>query len=348
MNKFLLFLLFLLFTVNFGYCSAPNRPTSYVAGTVIASSDVNTNENTVYTYLQNGVDTYSAGSINNTAVSSSAGITYAKLNLTGGIVNSDVASGAAIQYSKLGVSGAIINSDIATGAGIVANKLNLTSPGPIGTTSPNQGKFSLLNVGTTNRGDVLFDDGSSFIRLAPGTSGQFLQTQGSGANPVWGSGGITFVSKTAVAAAANTGDIAITNTNYNKVYFNLGALSGNDSLSLRLTNNSGANYSYQFNGRTTGGALTGGATGQTSIVMGTSILADTTVFASGEMTIFPQTNAVIYISGVINYTDSAGSLHSSVNFSGQFNAVTVTSFRILTTGGATMTGNVFTYKYAQS
>ena len=38
----------------------------------------------------------------------------------------------------------------------------------------------------TTQGDVLYRDGSGLQRLAAGTSGQFLKTQGSGANPVWG------------------------------------------------------------------------------------------------------------------------------------------------------------------
>jgi len=38
----------------------------------------------------------------------------------------------------------------------------------------------------TTQGDILYRDGSGLARLAAGTSGQFLKTQGSGANPVWG------------------------------------------------------------------------------------------------------------------------------------------------------------------
>ena len=43
------------------------------------------------------------------------------------------------------------------------------------------------DVGTTltTQGDLLYRDGSGLQRLAAGTSGQFLKTQGSGANPVW-------------------------------------------------------------------------------------------------------------------------------------------------------------------
>lgn len=38
---------------------------------------------------------------------------------------------------------------------------------------------------TYNQGDILYYNGSAIVDLAPGTSGQFLKTQGAGANPVW-------------------------------------------------------------------------------------------------------------------------------------------------------------------
>jgi len=43
------------------------------------------------------------------------------------------------------------------------------------------------DVGTTltTQGDILYRDASGLAKLAAGTSGQFLKTQGSGANPVW-------------------------------------------------------------------------------------------------------------------------------------------------------------------
>tara|TARA_R110002012_G_scaffold254913_1_gene434063 strand:+ start:4128 stop:4892 length:765 start_codon:yes stop_codon:yes gene_type:complete len=44
------------------------------------------------------------------------------------------------------------------------------------------------DVGTTitTQGDILYRDGSGLQRLAAGTSGQFLKTLGTGANPTWG------------------------------------------------------------------------------------------------------------------------------------------------------------------
>ena len=37
----------------------------------------------------------------------------------------------------------------------------------------------------TTQGDLVYRDGSGLQRLGAGTSGQFLKTQGTGANPVW-------------------------------------------------------------------------------------------------------------------------------------------------------------------
>ncbi|MDQ6985947.1 MAG: hypothetical protein Q9M91_00930 [Candidatus Dojkabacteria bacterium] len=48
--------------------------------------------------------------------------------------------------------------------------------------------FSALsdtNLTAVAQGDVLYYDGTDWVNLAAGTSGQFLQTQGTGANPIW-------------------------------------------------------------------------------------------------------------------------------------------------------------------
>lgn len=60
-----------------------------------------------------------------------------------------------------------------------------------GNTPPNATYWELMaDKGTdtsvlTTQGDVLYHDGTSLARLAAGTSGYFLKTQGSGANPTW-------------------------------------------------------------------------------------------------------------------------------------------------------------------
>jgi len=47
----------------------------------------------------------------------------------------------------------------------------------------------------TTQGDIVYRDGSGLQRLGAGTSGQFLKTQGTGANPVWGEAGGKFESQ---------------------------------------------------------------------------------------------------------------------------------------------------------
>lgn len=64
------------------------------------------------------------------------------------------------------------------------------------------------DIGTviTTQGDILYRDGSGLARLAAGTSGQVLQTGGSGANPSWGTVSSDFVKlgqTGAVSAAAS-------------------------------------------------------------------------------------------------------------------------------------------------
>ena len=68
------------------------------------------------------------------------------------------------------------------------------------------------DVGTTltTQGDILYRDGSGLQRLGAGTSGQFLKTQGTGANPVWAdSGGKTL----ALTQATNNTRTTLTSVN---------------------------------------------------------------------------------------------------------------------------------------
>jgi hypothetical protein len=49
--------------------------------------------------------------------------------------------------------------------------------------------FGIEAAGNAAQGDVLYNNGTVWARLAAGVSGQFLQTQGAGANPLWAGGG---------------------------------------------------------------------------------------------------------------------------------------------------------------
>lgn len=54
-------------------------------------------------------------------------------------------------------------------------------------TDPSWGKVAGANIamGSDAQGDILYHNGTDYARLGAGTSGQFLKTQGAGANPAW-------------------------------------------------------------------------------------------------------------------------------------------------------------------
>ena len=75
------------------------------------------------------------------------------------------------------------------------------------------------DVGTTltTQGDILYRDGSGLARLAAGTSGQFLKTQGSGANPVWATNESNYEKLYSVGAVAAASEINL-NGYFNDAY----------------------------------------------------------------------------------------------------------------------------------
>lgn len=90
-------------------------------------------------------------------------------------------------------------------------------------------------VGSAAQGDILYRGAATWTRLGAGTSGQFLQTQGAGANPQWatasgGASGLTLVENKVVTAASTTltfsGLDGDTDRSYLLVYNILAAASG--------------------------------------------------------------------------------------------------------------------------
>lgn len=246
----------------------------------------------------------------------------------------------------------------AVSAAASAASINLASPAAIGNTTPNTGKFTTLEatttlkLATTHQGDILYDNGTSLVRLTPGTSGQGLQTQGASANPLWADPTFKFISKTTVAAATNSGDIAITATNYYMVTINLSVLSAADSLSLRFNNDSGSNYTYVNRGFDTGAtAANANSAGTTSILLGPSyVITSTARIASYAFHIFPgSTNgATAMVSGRSWGMFNSSTVYGYSDFMGQWNNTTPTSFRIFTNGGANMTADINVYQLKQA
>jgi hypothetical protein len=65
-----------------------------------------------------------------------------------------------------------------------------------------------LSIASQARGDLLFFNGTAWVRLAPGTAGLFLQTSGAGADPGWATAGGSIAHSEVNAA----GDVTTTST----------------------------------------------------------------------------------------------------------------------------------------
>lgn len=150
------------------------------------------------------------GLIVNADVNAAAAIAYSKLNLSASIVNADIAVGAAIAYSKLNLATSIVNADVAAAAAIVLTKLAATTISralvsdasgfivPATTTAIEIGYVSgvtsaiqtqlTANRPMTTGGDIVYGGASGLpTRLANGTAGQVLQSNGTTLAPSWSS-----------------------------------------------------------------------------------------------------------------------------------------------------------------
>ena len=285
--------------------------------------------------------------LTNTEIASDAAIAYSKINVTA----------AAINYDRLNLTGGIVNADINASAAIVASKLDLTSPGAIGSTAASTGAFSTLKVGTTNQGDVLYDNGTSLVRLTPGTSGQFLKTQGSAANPIWANvttPALTFISNTAVSAATTTGNISLTSgVTYFVQYSFVNFSAGSNTLNLRFNADSGNNYRYTNSGITSDSTTQKNSVGSgvSAGVLGRAINNNTTLGIMGGFYIRQagSSSQVYQVWGQTNIDDEGSGNWGTFNHSVRWeNATNVTSFVLYTSASANMTGNVYLYSVATS
>lgn len=145
--------------------AAPTRQFTYTTGNTIEPSEVTSNEDALFNYLQTGVDTYSANSIATASIQDSAitsgklgadSVTSAKIS-SGTIVDSDISSSAAIGYGKLYLTASIVGSDIKGNSNIGVSTVSASS--------------STTTSGLTVNGSLTDSLG------AKGTSGQILRNQ---------------------------------------------------------------------------------------------------------------------------------------------------------------------------
>jgi len=146
----------ILFLTTTCFAAPPTRTYTYTSGEIISPTQVTTNEDNIYSYLQNGIDKIAALSITNSEISASAAIVDSKLAQ---ITTASKVSGAALTSLSSVPSGAgalpIANGGTAlTSAGGTSNRVLLTtngttfSLGQVNLTSQVTGNLPVTNLGS--------------------------------------------------------------------------------------------------------------------------------------------------------------------------------------------------------
>lgn len=107
------------------------------------------------------------------------------------------------------------------------------------------------------QGDILYYDGSNWVRLGAGTNGQFLQTQGTGANPQWATNTAAiksvYVEEFTTRVVTGTGTDIFSGNTYNQQNAN-----GNILITASITGDN-----PQYDGKYVGKIIYDGVTYQT-------------------------------------------------------------------------------------
>jgi hypothetical protein len=115
-------------------------------------------------------------------------------------------------------------------------------------------------IGSAAQGDILYRGASSWGRLAAGTSGNFLKTQGTGANPAWGAALTSGTQKTLSTGSPTYVDFTSIPPNVKMIVIMINGLSGSGT----------SNFIIQIGD--SGGIETSGYAGSTgNINTGTSV-----------------------------------------------------------------------------
>lgn len=229
------------------------------------------------------------------------------------ITNAQISSGAAIADSKL--------AQITT-----ASKVNLTA---VVATSQAQG-------------DVFYASSASVIsRLGAGTSGQFLQTLGAGANPAWATPAF-IVSQTGSPSAVSSFTISSLSagTKY-KLVLNLTQNTSNAFLTLKFNADGGANYKYggiEINGAGFTGWANQSDTSISLIGTGDNILAASKLFGVIDFASADQNNNAANLISNICYNDGSNSRQAGALTMGAYSGASSIVSLVITPSAGTMTG----------
>lgn len=188
MRRFILALVLVLGLVTNGYCAWDASKPTDTQKLKDTPALIRANWDAIAT----GTD--AALQITNAKVSASAAIVDTKLAQ---ITTASKVSGAAITLltSVPSGAGALPIANGGSGQVTATAALNAFLPSQTGNsgkvlktnaTDASWGLVSDLSIASQAQGDLLYFNGTNWVRLAAGTSGQYLKTLGAGANPTWG------------------------------------------------------------------------------------------------------------------------------------------------------------------
>ena len=194
-----------------------------------------------------------------------------------------------------------------------------------------------LGTTLTTQGDIVYRDASGLARLGAGTSGQVLQTNGTGANPSWGTVSSDYV-KLYNGTVTSGSSLVLSNifTTTYKAYkifiFNYRASGSNsDGFRMRFRNNSDNELSTSVymvakahpmvTGSTTSGINTHGQWNNDHIKLMDNGIPSGSISQKGysaEITIFDPKNSSFYTQGFLNATYMNASNGQYSSYAGGF------------------------------
>lgn len=168
-------------------------------------------------------------------------------------------SSKALTAAAIDVSGSEITGTLATAnvPGFTGGDVTNSAGSLVLTVGDNSVDGTDIAVGSDAQGDVLYYDGTNWVRLGAGTTGQKFETRGAGANPVWdtdetgaGGGGSSSLAITTGTSGGFTGPVISSPTAiilFDQNTF-LGQLSAGSTYFSRLNSSSVTLQGNTFNG----------------------------------------------------------------------------------------------------